>query len=308
MSKISIIAPALNEEASIGEFYKRIRTVLESAGFDFEIIFIDDGSADGTLRKLKDIHGRDARVKIISFSRNFGHPLAISAGLENAGGDAAVIIDADLQDPPEALPEFFQKWREGYKVVYGIRTKRKEWFGKRLAYWCFYRLLKKLAALNLPLDAGDFCLMDREVIEVIKSLPERNRFMRGLRSWAGFKQTGVVYERAVRFAGVSKYSLTKLCKLALDGILAFSYIPLRLASFIGFIIAGFAFLAILLVLYLRLAYGIIGVPGFSSTLIAILFLGGIQLIAIGIVGEYIARIYEEVKHRPLYIVKEKIGL
>lgn len=305
--KISVIVPVLNEEAVILEFYDRAKKVLESITDSHEIIFVDDGSTDSTLIKLKEFAKNDSRVKIISFSRNFGHPIAISAGLDYASGEAVIIIDADLQDPPEILPEFIKKWQEGFEIIYGIRTKRKEWWGKRLAYWCFYRIFKKLASLNVPLDAGDFSLIDRKVADIIKSLPERNRFIRGLRSWAGFKQCGVVYERAGRFAGKTKYSFKKLLKLAADGIFSFSYIPLRLATFLGFLVAAVAFLAILAVLYLRIFYGVIGIPGFSSTIITLLFIGSIQLVAIGILGEYIARIYEEVKHRPLYVINEKIG-
>ncbi len=305
------MAPVFNEEAVVLEFYNRIKKVLEEAVDSFEIIFVDDGSQDTTLQKLKDLHSSDSRIKVISFSRNFGHAMAISAGIEHASGDAVVVIDGDLQDPPEVVPEFLKKWEEGSQVVYGIRRKRKEWFGKRLAYWAFYRIFRKLAFAslnNVPLDAGDFCLMDRRVVEVIKNLPERNRFLRGLRSWAGFRQSGVEYERASRFAGSTKYPLRKLIKLAADGIFSFSYIPLRIATFFGLLVAAAAFAGIIFVLYLRLVKGLVGTVGYYSTLISILFIGAIQLIGIGILGEYIARIYEEVKHRPLYVVKEKIGL
>lgn len=308
---ISAVVPVFNEDAVVLEFYNRIKKVLEEVADSFELIFVDDGSQDATLQKLKDLRVKDGRIKIISFSRNFGHAMAISAGIEHASGDAVVVIDGDLQDPPEVISEFLKKWEEGYPVVYGIRRKRKEWFGKRLAYWAFYRIFRKLAFAslsNVPLDAGDFCLMDRQVVEVIKNLPERNRFLRGLRSWAGFRQSGVEYERAGRFAGSTKYSLKKLIKLAADGIFSFSYAPLRVATFFGFFVAAAAFAGIIFALYLRLVKGLVGTIGYYSTLISVLFIGGVQLISVGILGEYVARVYEEVKRRPLYVVKEKIGL
>lgn len=305
--EISIIAPVFNEEAVVSEFYNRVANVLNKNSTSFEIIFIDDGSTDKTLDKIKKLGNQDFSVKAISFSRNFGHGMAISAGLVHAQGEAVIILDGDLQDPPEVLPEFINKWKEGYEVVYGVRAKRKEWFGKKLSYWLFYRILKKLSSLEMPVDAGDFCLMSRIVVDQIKTLPERNPFVRGLRSWVGFRQCGVVYERSRRFAGVTKYSLSKLLKLATDGVFSFSHIPLKLATFLGFVIATGSFLAILVVLYARVFVGVLPPRGFASTVIIILFLGGVQLISIGILGEYVARIYEEVKHRPLYIIKEKMG-
>lgn len=306
--KLSVIAPLLNEEEVVLEFYNRTKQALSSLTNNYEIIFVDDGSTDSTLSKLKEIHAQDKNVKVISFSRNFGHPMAISAGLDHVTGDGIMVVDADLQDPPELISDFVKKWQEGYEVVYGVRKKRKEWFGKRLAYWLFYRLLKKASSLSIPVDSGDFSFLDKKVVNVMKAMPERNRFLRGLRSWSGFRQFGLEYERAARFAGSTKYPFKKLLKLAADGIFSFSYIPLRLAMAAGFLVAGVAFLAILIVLYLRIFVGIVGNTGFASTIIAILFLGGIQLIAVGILGEYIGRIYDEVKNRPLYVVKEKIGL
>lgn len=307
--KISVVAPVFNEEIVVEEFYNRMKKVLEEATLEYEIIFVDDGSYDSTLKKLSVLHNKDSKVKVISFSRNFGHTTAVSAGLEFVSGDMVMIIDSDLQDPPEVLFDFLKKWQEGYKVVYGVRTKRKEWFGKRFAYWAFYRLFKKLSALkDIPVDAGEFSLLDRQVADIIKSLPERNLFLRGLRIWVGFKHCGVVYERSSRFAGDTKYPFGKLLKLALDNIFSFSSVPLKIATMIGFIITSLDFLIILIVMYLRIFYGLIGVPGFSSTIIAIFFIGGVQLISLGILGEYIARIYDEVKHRPRYVIKEKIGL
>lgn len=306
--KISIVVPVLNEEEVIDEFYRRLVTVLEDQSLDLEIIFVDDGSTDGSLSKIKALRQKDERVNIISFSRNFGHSAAITAGLENSTGDAVAVMDSDLQDPPEMLIKFINEWRGGTQVVYGIRTKRKENILKRLSYWFFYRILAGTSKTEIPLDAGDFCLMDRMVIDTINSMPERNRFVRGLRSWAGFRQAGIEFERAYRYAGKTKYPFRKLLGLAGDGIFSFSYAPLRAVTILGFIIAGLTFVAILIVLYLRIFTGTLPLSGFSSIIIVVLFLGGMQLIAIGVVGEYIARIYEETKNRPLYIIKEKVGL
>ena len=307
LNSVSVVVPILNEEEVLDEFYKRTKNVLSTAADFFEIICIDDGSTDNTLNILKKINSEDPRIKVISFSRNFGHAAALSAGLNEAEGEVVVMIDADLQDPPEILSEFFRKWSEGYDVVYGIRKNRKEWWGKRFSYWLFYRLFGVLSVLNMPLDAGDFSLLDRKIVNTIKSMPETNRFIRGLRAWAGFKQYGVQYERAMRAGGATKYSLIKLFRLAADGIFSFSKIPLRLATFFGFMVAGMALVSILIILYMRIFLGILPETGFSSTVILILFLGGIQLITIGILGEYIGRIYEEVKRRPNYVVREKIG-
>jgi polyisoprenyl-phosphate glycosyltransferase len=306
--KISVIAPVYNEAEVVDAFSERVVKTLDATCDFFEIIFIDDGSTDKTFEKLNNLSSCDSRIKVVSFSRNFGHPMAISAGLDYATGDAVIIMDADLQDPPEIVADFLNKWKEGFDIVYGVRKKRKEWIGKRFCYWLFYRLFRKLSSIDMPLDSGDFCLMDVKVVINIRSLPERNRFIRGLRVWTGFKQIGIPYERLARKHGKTKYSFGKLVKLALDGILSFSYIPIRLATIFGLIIAGAAFLAILAVLFFRIFYGVIGTPGFSSIVILILFIGGIQLIAIGILGEYIARIYEEVKNRPLYVISQKIGL
>lgn len=308
MIKFSAIAPVFNEEETVEEFYKRMKTVFEQSCYKYEIIFVDDGSTDNSFRIIQQINSRDPNVKCLSFSRNFGHASAISAGLDYADGDAAIVIDSDLQDPPEVLPLFFEKWQEGYKVVYGIRTKRKEGFFKRFAYWLFYRLFKRLASFrDVALDSGDFALLDRSAVLQLRSMPERNRFLRGMRGWIGYKQCGVVYERASRFAGRTKYPLRKLVKLALDGIFSFSCIPLRLATFLGFFTAALAVSSIIIIFYLRVTRGIIGIVGFSSTIITILFIGSIQLISIGILGEYVGRIYDEVKKRPTYILKEKIG-
>jgi len=305
---ISVVAPALNEEAVLEEFCRRMSAVLSKCAAEYEIILVDDGSTDSSFSLIRELHEGNANIKGLSLSRNFGHASAISAGLEYAQGQVVVIIDADLQDPPEVLPDFFEKWQEGYKVVYGVRRKRKEWFGKRFAYWLFYRVFKKIARLdNVAVDSGDFAVLDQAVVQHMCALPERNRFLRGLRSWIGYAQCGVEYERAARFAGSSKYPLSKLVRLALDGMFAFSYAPLRLATYTGFFVAFAATVSMLVLLYMRIVHGVIGVAGFSSTLLVILFIGAIQLVSIGILGEYIGRIYDEVKRRPLYIIKENLG-
>ena len=305
----SVVAPVYNEEDVVEEFCKRTSAALSAYSKQWEIIFVDDGSIDRTPDILRELHKGNPHIKFISFSRNFGHASALSAGLAHADGSAVALIDSDLQDPPEVLPEFFEKWKEGYDVVYGVRKKRKENVFKRGAYWTFYRLFKSVAKLeNAALDSGDFAVLDRKVVLALRDLPERSRFLRGLRSWVGYRQYGLAYEREARFAGTSKYSFRKLLRLALDGFFSFSYVPLRFATFLGLFVALAAFLGILIILYLRLTYGVIGIPGFSTTLIGILFFGAVQLISLGILGEYIGRIYDEVRHRPLYLIKESAGL
>lgn len=307
-SLLSIVIPVFNEEQVIRESYQRVTKFLESVEQTFELIFINDGSKDETWSIIKELSVKDQRIGAISFSRNFGHGPAISAGLLYSRGDAVVILDADLQDPPEVIGEFIKKWEEGFHVVYGIRTKRKEGLLKRSAYKTFYRVFRKIANLqDSPLDAGDFSLIDRKVVDVLNNLPEKNRFLRGLRSWSGFRQIGVPYERAGRYAGKTKYSLNKLFALAGDGIFSFSYVPLRLVTFFGFFIASLSVLAIIILFSLRLYYGIIGVPGYTSTTIIVMFMGSIQLISIGILGEYIGRIYDEAKGRPAYVIQEVAG-
>ncbi len=305
--RISIVAPAYNEEEVLPEFYRRVRDVMDHLGEPWELILINDGSQDNTLAVMRELHAKDPRVKIISFSRNFGHQLAITAGLDYARGDAVVIIDADLQDPPEVIPELVEKWREGYDVVYAIRKERhgeswfKEWTAK-----LFYRLIYRITDVDIPKDTGDFRLMDRKVVNVLRTMRERSRFMRGLSVWVGFKQTGVYYVREPRFAGETKYPLRKMIKFALDAITSFSYVPLQLATYFGFAIAGLSLLGMIIAVYLRLSTGR-ALLGQATTLVTVLFLGGIQLIFLGIIGEYLGRIYDEVKARPLYIVAETIG-
>lgn len=305
---LSIVTPVYNEEEILSEFYKRLTAVLEKMGEPYEIILVNDGSSDNSLGIMKEINGRDKRVKIVNLSRNFGHQTAITAGLDHVTGDVVAIMDSDLQDPPEALPAFFQKQRQGYDVVYAIRKNRKEGGLKKAAYAVFYRLLKKMANINIPLDSGDFCVMSSKALNTLKSMPERNRFLRGLRGWIGFRQIGMEYDRDKRFAGEVKYTFNKLLKLALDGFVSFSYMPLRLASILGLIVSALSFIGILIIFYLSfLTSKTLSVPGWASVAVIILFLGGVQLVTIGIIGEYIGRVYDEVKQRPLYIVQDAIG-
>ncbi len=305
--RFSIVAPAYNEEEVLPEFYRRVRDVMDALGEPWELILINDGSWDNTLAVMRELHEKDPRVKIISFSRNFGHQLAITAGLDYAQGDAVVIIDADLQDPPEVIPELIEKWREGYDVVYAVRKERRgeSWF-KEWTAKLFYRLIYRITDVDIPKDTGDFRLMDRKVVETLRTLRERNRFMRGLSVWVGFKQTGVFYVREPRFAGETKYPLRKMLKFALDAITSFSYMPLQLATYFGFAIAAISMVGMVIVVVLRLTTGR-ALLGQATTLVTVLFLGGIQLIFLGIIGEYLGRIYDEVKARPLYIVAETLG-
>lgn len=302
---LSIIVPVFNEEGNINELYRRLNVVLAKITPKYEIVFINDGSSDDSLSVLKKIRQKDIKVKILSFSRNFGHMSAIEAGLKNADGKKIVIMDADLQDPPEIIPKMYSKSLEGYKVVYGIKRKRQEGFLKRIMFKSFYRILNKISSYKMPLDAGTFSLIDSSVSKILISLPERNKYFSGLRAWTGFSQTGITYERGSRFSG-KPISFSKLVKLALDGLVSFSYVPLRAASVLGFIFASLAFIMIILVIIGRV-YFKLGLVGWASTMSSILLIGGVQLITLGIIGEYLARIYDEVKNRPQYIISEKIG-
>jgi polyisoprenyl-phosphate glycosyltransferase len=302
----SIVIPIYNEQENIPELYRRIKNVIDTFNDTVELIFVDDGSKDSSFSLLNQIQKNDQRVKLIRFSRNFGQQTAITAGIDHTTGNAVLLMDGDLQDPPEVFPKFIEKWREGFEVVYAVRSKRQENFLKRIAYFLFYRILRKLSYLDIPLDSGDFCLMDKRVVDTIKNIPERHRFIRGLRSWAGFRQTGLEYERDKRYAGRPKYTLAKLVGLAYDGIFAFSSAPLRFAVFSGFVLSGIAFLGGLFVIYRKIAHKI-DIVGWASTIVVIMFLGGLILATLGIIGEYIGRIYDEVKQRPLYVVRDKIG-
>jgi polyisoprenyl-phosphate glycosyltransferase len=314
MQTISVIVPCYNEELVLPQLFTRLEAAAKGWGMDYEIVCVDDGSSDGTWELLKRQHQANARWKCLAFARNFGHQVAISAGLFNCTGDAAIIVDADLQDPPEELARLIQKWREGYEVVYGVRQNRKEGLVKRFCYWAFYRLMAKLVQFELPLDSGDFCLLDRCAVVTLNAMPERNRFVRGMRAWAGFRQVGLPYERQSRAAGSPKYSVRKLFKLAWDGISSFSSAPLRFVSYLGMTISGVSLVGILFTLCQRLfagwfaRIGLAPVPGFATIVISILFLGGVQLLCLGIVGEYVGRIYDEVKRRPLWTIRETQGL
>jgi len=304
--ELSVVVPVFNEEENIPELYRRLRAVLPQVVQEWEILFVDDGSRDRSWELIRTLAAQDPRVRGLRFSRNFGHQMAFAAGLDHARGQAVVIMDADLQDPPELIPELVAKHREGYEVVYAVRVARHgETAFKKLTAKLFYRLLARITAVQIPLDTGDFRLMGPRAVEAFRRLPERHRFTRGLVAWLGFPQTGVPYERAPRHAGTTKYPLRKMLRFALDAITSFSHLPLQLATWLGFVVSAFAFFYILVVLALKLAG--ISWPGYTSLMAAILFLGGVQLLMVGLLGEYVGRIYDEVKHRPLYLVAEKVG-
>jgi dolichol-phosphate mannosyltransferase len=303
---ISIVTPVYDEHENLPMLYQRLVTVLDATKQSFELVLVDDGSRDGSLDIMRDLAARDARVVVVELARNFGHQVAISAGLDYARGEAVIVMDADLQDPPEVLPQFIDKWREGHDVVYAIRERRKEGPLKQLAYKAFYRLLQRIANIQIPLDSGDFCIMDRKVVDLLVGMPERNRFVRGIRSWVGLDQIGLAYERHARYAGREKYTFSRLVYLALDGLISFSFIPLRAISLLGLVVSALS-------IFLAVGYAIqkltsgLNPPGFATTVVAIFFLAGIQLITIGVIGEYVGRIFEEVKRRPLYVVRRVIG-
>ena len=300
----SIIAPIYNEIDNVDLLHERISQVMNSTDESWELVLVDDGSTDGSTDKIRALARSDPHVRPVIFARNFGHQVAITAGWDYARGQAVVIIDADLQDPPELILELAKKWREGYEVVYAVRSDREgeTWF-KRFTAAFFYRLIARITDVNIPLDTGDFRLMDRRVVDVLKSMRERHRFPRGMSAWVGFKQIGVNYRRAARHAGETKYPFRKMVRLALNAITSFSYLPLQVATFFGFISAGIAIVGIPIVILLRVS-GSPQLIGQATTLIAVLFLGGVQLISLGILGEYVGRIYDEAKGRPLYIVRE----
>jgi dolichol-phosphate mannosyltransferase len=309
-----VVVPCFNEEEVLLRTHARVATVLRGLdGVDAEVIYVDDGSRDATASILHRLHAEDRRVRVIRLSRNFGHQTAVSAGLHHASGDVVCVLDADLQDPPELLPAMLARWREGYAVVYGVRARRKESLARRVAYAAFYRLLRRIGSIDIPLDSGDFCLMDRRAVDALNGLPERNRFMRGLRAWVGFPQIGVPYDRPARAAGRTKYSLVKMLRLALDGLFSFSFRPLTLISMVGVGTSLLAFAGLVFFLVHRMAgFKIFGrspqdVPGFTSIILSVLFIGGIQLMALGIIGEYLGRVFDEVKARPAYIVEGRLG-
>jgi polyisoprenyl-phosphate glycosyltransferase len=300
--ELSVVIPVFNEEENITVLHSRLTAVLEDTHIDYEIIFVDDGSNDNSLKKLQNLSVKDKRVLVVELARNFGHQVGITAGLDFARGQAVAVMDADLQDPPEVLPEFIAKWRKGYDVIYAIREQRKERWLKRSSYAFFYRLLRRVANIDIPLDSGDFCIMDRRVVELLKSMPERSRFIRGIRSWVGLNQVGLPFERHARYAGQSKYTIRRLVLLALDGLISFSYVPLRFISFLGL---GVSCLSIFLAVFYfvkKLLYGL-SPPGFATLVVSIFFLAGIQLVTMGVIGEYVGRIFEEAKRRPLYVLR-----
>lgn len=304
----SLVIPLYNEEQVIHECIKRVTNVMGNKSFDYEVIFVNDGSKDSTEEIVKQYCEKDDHLKLITFSRNFGHQTAITAGMDNSSGDAVVVMDADLQDPPEVILDLIAKFEEGYDVVYAIRSKRKgESLFKKVTAKIFYRYMRSMSDVDIPIDTGDFRLISRQVCDVLKTLTERNRYVRGLVSWVGFKQTGVYYEREERFAGETKYPLKKMLKLSVDGITSFSTKPLKLSKWIGLIVSAAGFIYALVIIIQKL-FGVEMQTGWASTIVIVLIIGGIQLLMMGITGEYIARIFEESKNRPLYIIKEKVNM
>jgi glycosyltransferase involved in cell wall biosynthesis len=302
--ELSIVVPVFNEEVNILAMYERLVAALAEKVVGFEILYVDDGSTDASWEKISELASRDERVRGIRFARNFGHQAALTAGVDGARGRAVVIIDGDMQDPPEVIPEMVDRWRDGFEVVYGQRENREgeTWF-KLATAAAFYRILRGITHVDIPVDTGDFRLMGPRAVAAFRAMPERNRFIRGLVSWIGFPQTAVKYQRQARKAGETKFPIRKMTRFALDGITSFSFFPLRIATWMGFAVSIFAFLYIVVVLILK-ATGVSWL-GYTSLMASILFLGGVQLLMIGIMGEYLARIFDEVKRRPLYLVGER---
>jgi polyisoprenyl-phosphate glycosyltransferase len=300
----TIVAPIFNESENIPELYRRVAEVMDSTGDTWELVLVDDGSSDNSAELIRELANQDGRVRPLIFARNFSHQIAVTAGLDYSRGEAVVVIDSDLQDPPEVILDLIKKWKEGNQVVYAVRAEREgeTWF-KTFTASLFYRIIYRITDVKIPMDTGDFRLMDRKVVDVMNHMRERHRFLRGMSAWVGFKQVGVPYKRAARFAGSTKYPFRKMFKLALNAITGFSYFPLQMATYLGFFSAGISILAIPVIIFGRLT-GMQAFLGQASTLVAVLFLGGVQLISLGILGEYIGRIYDEVKGRPLYIVSE----
>jgi polyisoprenyl-phosphate glycosyltransferase len=303
----SIIIPIYNEEEILPALQDRLDKVAAMLDAPVEVILVDDGSKDRSFELMKEFNIRDTRIKSLRLSRNFGHQIAISAGLDAASGDAVILMDGDLQDPPELLPEMIARWKEGHQVVYTVKKSRKENSLKRLAFKSFYRILHALSTVEIPMDAGNFSLLDRRVVDILRRMPERNRYISGLRAWSGFRQTAVYYDRDPRFAGKPQMSIRRLVQLALDGIFSFSNVPLRLAVYLGLATAALSFAVGLWAIYARL-FTNQALLGWASTIISILFVGGMILFTLGVIGEYISRIYEEVKARPLYVIQERVGI
>lgn len=303
----SIVIPIYNEEQTIAELHRRLTTVLDGCGATAEVVLVEDGSGDNSFEVLRQIHRTDPRFKVLRLSRNFGHQVAIAAGIDYARGDAIVVMDGDLQDPPELLPQMIAKWKDGYQVVYTVKRSRKENLLKRIAFRLFYRLMHVFSSISIPMEAGNFSLLDRQVVDVLRKMPERNRYIGGMRAWAGFRQTGIEFDRDARFAGKPQMTFRRLINLALDGLFSFSNAPLRLAVYVGMIVAGISFLGAAYVIYEKL-FTDKAILGWASTIVSITFIGGIILLTLGVIGEYISRIYDEVKQRPLYVIRDKIGL
>ncbi|MBD3884312.1 glycosyltransferase family 2 protein [Phormidium tenue FACHB-886] len=304
----SLVVPIYNEEANILELYRRLRAVMDRLDGEAELVLVNDGSRDRSLSLIRDLHQQDPQVSYLSLARNFGHQIAVTAGLNFVRGEAVVVLDADLQDPPELIPQMIEMWQRGYQVVYAQRTQRQKerWF-KRLTAYTFYRVLRHLADVDIPIDTGDFCLMDRRIVDLLNAMPERSRYIRGLRAWVGFRQTAITYKRDPRFAGEVKYTFGKSLALAISSLVSFSKIPLRLSTYLGLAAAAIALLMAVLVIYWRFFATNSPLTGYASITVVVFFLGAVQLISIGILGEYIGRIYEEIKGRPLYTLSEVVG-
>ncbi|MBI1280291.1 MAG: glycosyltransferase [Anaerolineaceae bacterium] len=306
--RYSIVAPIYNEEGNIQKLYDRVSQVMDSTGESWELVTVNDGSRDKSFELLSALSHKDSRIKVVNFARNFGHQLAVTAGLHNTSGDAVVVIDADLQDPPELILDMIERWKAGYHVVYAVRQERKgeSWF-KLFTAKLFYRLIYRITDVDIPLDTGDFRLMDRKVVDALNSMPEHNRFIRGLTSWIGFKQTGITYVREAREWGETKYPLKKMVRFAMDAVTGFSYFPLQVMVYVSFVLGALAILAIPIIAILRLILGFQFLGGQVTNIILLLLVGAFQLFFLFILGQYVARIYDETRGRPLYIVAEKVG-
>lgn len=304
--ELSVVIPIYNEADTLPELRRRLQPALESVTPAYEVIFVDDGSSDESPSMLAALACEDRRFKVLELSRNFGHQTALSAGIDHASGEAVVLMDGDLQDPPELVPELLGKWREGWDVVYAVKEKRKEGPLKRAGFRVFYRMLRWFSSVDVPLDAGIFCVMGRRTVDLLRSMPERNRYISGLRAYTGGRQTGIRFERGARFSGAPRQTPVKLLRLALDALFSFSYVPLRVATYAGFATSALAFVSLIAIVVVKLATDL-AIPGWASVMSAVLFLGGVQLVTVGIMGEYIGRIFDEVKGRPYYIVDRRVG-
>jgi dolichol-phosphate mannosyltransferase len=303
---VSIVIPVFNERDTLPELHRRITDSMALTGQPYEILFVNDGSTDGSTEVLRTIAERDAHTRALHLARNFGHQIAISAGIDAARGDSVALMDGDLQDPPELLPEMVSRWKSGAEVVYMVKRTRKENIAKRVLFHSFYELMRTMSTIPIPLEAGNFSLLDRKVVDVLRAMPERNRYIAGMRAWAGFRQTGIEFDRDARFAGRPHMTLSRLFRLAFDGLFSFSNVPLRIAMYVGMTTAVISFAAGIVVLYIKL-FTDHATPGWASPVVSILFIGGLILVTLGIIGEYIGRIYDEVKRRPLYVIQERTG-